>query len=162
MNEAKQTVAWVAANWRQEITEDQTIAWLEVLTKLDYRVVMLAIQELRVESSFVPDFKILHDRCAIIGRRQAALGPGTAPLKCELCEDTGWERPAVISGKEAYVICRCEKRKEGDHRGGCSCLDCHYGERAKDIRRGVDGLRGPADVDELQMVPAPRFDQASF
>jgi hypothetical protein len=146
-------VAWVGANWRQEITEDQTIVWLDVLMPLDYPIVFLAVKELRGESHFVPDFKLLLDRCALIGRRQAALGTGEAPHVCELCDGSTWESVAVVSG-EAFKRCRCQGRpKEHVGNAGCTCLDCSYGERAKVIRAGMDGLRRAPDVDGLRLMP---------
>ena len=155
-------IDWVAANWRQEITEDQTAVWYDVLAKLDQRIAFLAIQELRGETQWVPDFKTFLDRCGVIGRRQDALGSGAAPKVCELCGGSAWALSPVFGGVEAYRLCPCQGRKLKECRGGCTCLNCHYGSRAAGIRKGLDGIRTPPDLDELILVPAPSFDQGEF
>jgi hypothetical protein len=156
-NEAKAMIDWVAANWRQEITEDQAVPWYDFLSGREWRPVFIAVQELRLESSFVPDFRLLHERCEQINKRLSALGPGEAPRRCELCDGTGWMLTPVVGGVEAYARCRCQGKSEPEHKGGCTCLDCSYGERSKAIRTGVDGIRTPPDNDPLRPVPIPTF-----
>lgn len=156
VTEAKAMIDWVAANWRQEITEDQTAVWYDFLSGREWRPVFIAVQELRLESTFVPDFRLLHQRCEQVNKRLAALGPGEAPRRCELCDGTGWMLTPVVGGVEAYVRCRCKPPKPADH-PTCSCLSCTYGERAEKIRAGMDGMSERPEVDLLKQLPDPLY-----
>ncbi len=75
---------------------------------------------------------------------------------CLLCLGTGRRTVEVASGRDAVTRCECQRPPlpVDEHKPACSCLRCHYGNRAAEILAGIDGSGGRKGVDPLEARPA--------
>jgi hypothetical protein len=153
-DETLAVLAHMAGAWpKPALQPEQVEVWVAHMGDVDADIAEATALELEAEEEFFPRIVRFRSRCADVARRRAStrgLGSGEAPRECELCHGTGWmeERTAVAGSTRR---CRC-KPITGEHRPGCTCMDCTYGvQRADRIRAGQDGT-GYVGKDPLKRI----------
>lgn len=158
-DEVRSVLREMGATWRQEITDDQVLAWTDTLAPLDYALTISALRQLKIELEWLPTHANLVAAVKAEAVRATAPPPGMEhpPDRCALCDGTGWEPANVVKG-DAVVRCRCQDRPrattDAPHPSSCSCRACYYGGRGAAIAAGVDGF-ARVGADPLTQVPSP-------